>query len=308
MAALVLVSSCGGRSAPSLSAETASFDIAVGRNDRLMVGVSDNDGNVLVGGKVRFTVAPISGQGKTFVVEASFIAVPGRPAPSAAAKPQMVEPADGVGVYSAPNVTFPAPGPWEITVDAGGAGKAVTAVVVNEKHLVPMVGDKAPLTENPTVFTPGVTPGELDSSAKDASLAELTDRILHTTSVAAAIGQRRPVVVVVSTPVYCVSRFCGPTTDQVAALASAHPKVTFVHLEVWKNFDRGQVSPFAAQWISPGADATADASEPWVFTVDTSGMITKRWDDVLDVGALATELTRLVSSPDDRTPPALGPK
>lgn len=293
VAAMVLVSSCGGRSAPSLSAETASFDIAVGRNDRLMVGVSDNDGNVLVGGTVRFTVAPINGPGKPFEVAASFIAVPGRPAPSAEAKPRMVEPADGVGVYSATNVTFPAPGPWEITVNAGGAGRAVTAVVVNEKHLVPMAGDKAPLTENPTVDTPGVAPGELDSSAKDASLNDLTDRVLHTASVATAIGEHRPLVVVVSTPVYCISRFCGPTTDQVAALAPAYPKVTFIHLEVWKNFDKGQVSPFAAQWISPKGDVTADANEPWVFTVDALGVITKRWDDVLDVGALTAELNRL---------------
>lgn len=297
VALLGLLPACGGKR-PSLSAEAASFDVAVGRNERLMVGVSDVDGNVLAGGKVKLTFRPLNGDGAPFSTSATFLSVPGRAATAAATatKPRLVEPSEAVGVYTAADVSFPSPGPWEIGVDAGGAGKAVAAVMVNDRHEIPLPGDKAPATRNPTIATPGVVPGALDSSIRDSSISELTDRQLHVTSVADALAARRPLVVVVSTPVYCVSRFCGPTTDEVAKLATAHPKVTFVHLEVWEDYDKGRVSPFAAQWISPGADPTADAGEPWVFAVDRSGVITKRWDNVLDVAALRAEVTRLERS------------
>jgi len=44
-------------------------------------------------------------------------------------------------------------------------------------------------------------------------------------------------MVVVSTPTYCQSRFCGPITDSVSALAQRYgDRMAFVHLEVWKNF------------------------------------------------------------------------
>ena len=78
-------------------------------------------------------------------------------------------------------------------------------------------------------------------------------------TVATAIASGRPTMVVISTPVYCVSQFCDPITDLVPLLAGEHQdRMNFVHIEVWRDFEAKTVNKAAAEWIlPPGAqDAT----------------------------------------------------
>jgi hypothetical protein len=62
----------------------------------------------------------------------------------------------------------------------------------------------------------------IDSRAR--TQAEIPDPELHQTTIAQAIADRRPLVVVFSTPVYCVSQFCGPIADLIAELAPRYPR------------------------------------------------------------------------------------
>ncbi len=57
-------------------------------------------------------------------------------------------------------------------------------------------------------------------------------------TVAASIASGKPTLLVVSTPTYCVSRFCGPITDMVQGLSKDYAdRANFVHIEVWRNFE-----------------------------------------------------------------------
>ena len=86
-------------------------------------------------------------------------------------------------------------------------------------------------------------------------------------------------MVVVSTPTYCQSRFCGPITDHVAALARrSDGRMDFVHLEIWEDFEQNAMNEAAAAWIAPTPDT--DVREPWVFVVDAGGRITARFGNV----------------------------
>ena len=99
-------------------------------------------------------------------------------------------------------------------------------------------------------------------------------------------------MVVVSTPVFCVSRFCGPITDAVQELAQRYgDDVDFVHLEVWQDFETQTVNDAAAEWIWP--DQRGDAAEPWVFLVGADGIILRRWDNVATEASMNAVLEQL---------------
>jgi hypothetical protein len=122
---------------------------------------------------------------------------------------------------------------------------------------------------------PGVDPVSIDSRAQDG--AKIPDPELHRVSIADAIASKRPTVIVFSTPVFCVSRFCGPVTDVVASLEERYRgRAAFVHVEVWKDFQNSVANDAANEWLlRDGA-----LKEPWAFILDARGTITSRWDNL----------------------------
>jgi hypothetical protein len=140
---------------------------------------------------------------------------------------------------------------------------------------VPAPGEPAIRSENPAIGSPGVPPQAIDSRASEAN--PVPDPELHATTVAQALAERRPVLLVISTPTFCVSRFCGPVTDMVAGLAKDYGnQARFIHIEVWRNFEAQELNPSAREWIARGENA----NEPWVFLIGADGKIAARWDNV----------------------------
>jgi hypothetical protein len=180
-----------------------------------------------------------------------------------------------------------------VRVKAKIGGEDVSANAVFEvvaQSQLPAPGQPAPRTDTRLPGAPGVDLQSIDSRAKDG--APVPDAALHSTSVAAALAAGKPTVVVVSTPVYCVSQFCGPVTDSVARLAATYgDRVAFVHLEVWKDFEKKIVNPAAAEWITPKDGG--DSREPWVFLVGGDGIVRQRFDNVVGDQALADAVQRL---------------
>jgi hypothetical protein len=152
---------------------------------------------------------------------------------------------------------------------------------------VPAPGEPAPRTVNPLPGSSDVPLRAIDSRATADSVPD-TD--LHSITVADAIASGKPLMVVVSTPVYCVSRFCGPITDAIEQLARQYgAQMNFVHLEVWNNFEKKQVNDAAAQWVY--RRDKSDANEPWVFVVDRNGFIASRFDNVATEQELQQAIT-----------------
>ena len=288
---LVACSSGGGKKtattnagAGKLAAETASFDLAVGPPARYLVGVLTQDQRGVSYGTaaVRFcflgfpkATGPCQyGESHT----ASFIAVPGSPPAPANAGPQVVSPSQAKGVY-ATDVGFDKAGFWrvEVSVDLDGKKQQTTTdFQVLDKHAVPAPGDAAIPSQNLTVSTPGVAPASVDSRAVAGGL--IPDPELHQATIASALAAHRPVVAVFATPVYCVSRFCGPVTDMVDQLAKAYgDRATFVHVEIWKDFQKQEANQAALEWLY----RNDTVNEPWVFLVGADGKIAARWDNVV---------------------------
>ncbi len=273
-------------------AQVASYDLAAEGPQRFLVGLLAADGGLVVGGDVALSFRYLGEvpENEESVrppdpVTASFLPLPGSPEVSRD-EPGVGEGGQG-GVYEAEGVVLSSAGNWEVAVSGSSDGEPFTATAafeVLEEHQVPVAGDAAPRTDNLLPGDPDAPVDAIDSRA--APDGTVPDPALHEITVADAIASGDPTMVVVSTPTYCVSRFCGPITDSIDQLAREGPGgVNFVHIEVWRDFEGQALNRGAAEWIYP--DPSVEPAEPWVFLVDGDGQVLERWDNV----ASAVELT-----------------
>jgi hypothetical protein len=313
VAAGLLLSGCGGgdddtgaagdtssTTAPdAVQGSVASYDLAVGPASRFMVGIfNEAKGPIGFGtaalsffflGEKDASGTPQPGPTAT----GTYLPIPGSQTPADTSKPSYL-PADQRGVYAA-DVAFDRAGFWGVAaaVDLeGGRQEAKAVFQVLPKHEVPFVGDPAPKSQNLTVTTPGAPPEAVDSRA--SATTPVPDADLHQTTVAEAIAQKWPVLLVISTPTYCVSRFCGPITDEVADLAKTYgDRARFIHIEVFKDYKAAKLADrlnvAAAEWIGSGENV----QEPWVFVIGADGKISARFDNIATRGELEPLLQKL---------------
>lgn len=290
------------RGANGYSAQTASFDLAANSPQSFLLGLIGPAEESVAYGSVEISFSysgppkqplPTPRAGPT--TTARFMPVPGQSVDPATASPQLVAPSVSRGVYRTDPITFDAAGYWEATARFTIGGRKVAASSAFEvvaAHQVPFVGDPAPRTVQALDGDPGVPVIAIDSRAQDG--APIPDPELHSVTIASALDAKRPLMVVVSTPTYCTSRFCGPITEAVSRLAAKYRnRMDFVHLEIWADFTNKSLNPWVKDWIVPRDGG--DGREPWVFVIDRSGIITQRFDNLAsdaDLEAAAQDAMR----------------
>ncbi len=283
-------------------AQVASYELVAGQDQRFLAALAGNGtGSVVSFGSVDLEFfylgtrqAPVDPPEAKSKAKATFFPVAGQTVDPATPGPREARPSEGLGVYAADPVRFDKAGFWGVNVKATIGGESVAPKAVFEvvaASQLPFPGQPAPRSEQPLPGAAGIDPESIDSRAKGG--AAVPDPALHTVTIADALDAGKPTVVVVSTPVYCVSQFCGPITDRVAALAETYgDRVSFVHLEVWKDFEKKIINPVAAQWISP-RNGVGDTQEPWVFLVGADGLVKQRFDNVVGDRALGDAVAAL---------------
>jgi hypothetical protein len=307
-ALLLVVAACGGSKSPNassstgrsdqLAAEVASFDLAVGPTGRFLVGLFNPDKGDVGYGTVhlQFSFLGTTSSSGTpqpgATADATFLPVPGSEPAQVPPGPAFLQPSQGRGVYQT-QAAFDRAGYWEVavTADLVGVGQRSTTTdfQVLPHHLVPAVGEPAPLSNNLTVASTGAPQPAIDSRATGNQ--PIPDPELHQTTIAAAVAAHRPVVAVFATPVFCVSRFCGPVTDMVDGLARKYAdRATFIHVEIWKDYQAKQLNDVIGEWLTRDG---ADGNEPWVFLIGADGKIAARWDNLASPAEMETMLQAL---------------
>jgi hypothetical protein len=170
----------------------------------------------------------------------------------------------GQGVYVA-RLNFVAAGPWTLEVAArsrsGASATKLIPVSVVARASVPWVGDRAPASRNPT-------------KRDVADIAEIDSGVppndMHDLSIADAIAQRRPALVVFATPAFCTSAVCGPEVKAVQAMQPAfRDRLAFIHVEIYTGYrpdpSKRRLTATVLEWRL--------RSEPWVFLIDRDGII-----------------------------------
>jgi hypothetical protein len=282
----------------AMRAIMASTDLYVGAPQRVAVGLPLDDGRLVSFGTVSFSFSFLGTSSKSASpapgppVTARYVPTPGTPAGGDA--PRITEPSQALtGVYEATDVRFDRPGSWQVAVTAeieGSTRRATVAFPVADAPALPAPGQRALPTQNLTIHSKGVPKAAIDSRA--VTTGTIPDPELHEWTIARALSEHRPIVVVFATPVYCVSRFCGPVTDAVDALWKRYrDRAVFIHVEIYRDYNAQpqEINRAAADWLLRNNDLT----EPWLYLIGSNGRILDRWSSLFDPGEVARELERL---------------
>ncbi len=145
-----------------------------------------------------------------------------------------------------------------LTKTADGFEAAAVAMPLERDFKAISPGEAAPKIDTPT----GTTPAELDAiDTRDPH------DDMHAVSLKDALAQKRPVVLVFSTPKLCASRVCSPVTDVAEWVHHEHGDgVVFIHNEIYNDND-------LAKGFRPEVRAFKLPSEPYTFVIDKAGKV-----------------------------------
>ena len=178
------------------------------------------------------------------------------------------------------------PGLWELDITtataSGSTIHAKTALRVTAKPSTPAIGAPAPHSVTPTA-------GDTTDLATITS-APNPDPELYQLSVHQALDAGLPLVVLFSTPAFCVSATCGPQLEILANLKDRYRgKANFIHIEVFANPHLIQGDRLAAQRV-PAVDEWGLPTEPWTFIIDRQGNIAAKFEQFTPEQVLAAAL------------------
>lgn len=148
------------------------------------------------------------------------------------------------------------------------------SIVVGKFPKVPDIGEPAPRIETPTPESVGGDLSKIDT--------RLPPTNMHA-NFAEVVG-RKPVVLLFATPQLCQSRVCGPVVDvQAQVEAEMGEKAEFIHMEIYRDND-------ANKGVRPQVRAFNLPSEPWLFVIDSKGIIRERIEGAFGLGELRQAL------------------
>jgi hypothetical protein len=191
----------------------------------------------------------------------------------------------GAGLYVA-HLRLDTVGQWvaQITVHRpGGATVDLAAPFqVLSAESVPAVGQAAPRSQNQTLRdVPDASYIDSGSPPDD----------MHSISIADAIAQHRPTLVVFATPAFCESATCGPQVHAVQLLEPMfRNRLTFIHVEIYRDFkpdpSQRQLTATVLEWNLQ--------TEPWVFLIDARGTIAAEFEAVTAADELKVAVDQLL--------------
>ena len=177
------------------------------------------------------------------------------------------------------DLSFDRTGTWRLDIageEEGESRRAIMEVEVTDGFGVVDVGQKAPASMNRTV--------DAGAMLEELSSAHEPDPELYATSIADALGQGWPTMVVFATPSFCTSATCGPQVETVSQVRRKYDdRASFIHVEVYENphevegdLSRARTSPIMDEW---GLTSVPEwSNESWVFVVDANGVVTARFE------------------------------
>jgi hypothetical protein len=184
----------------------------------------------------------------------------------------------GIQAIYAARIPLADPGTYTVLAITRGPKGLVGSpgeVAVAKTSPIPDVGQRPPAIATDTAA----------SVHGDTSL--LTTRAppedMHSVSFNEVLG-KKPVALLFSTPQLCISRVCGPVTDIAVSLQREFAgKITFIHQEVY-------VDNQPTKGLRPQLKAFHLQTEPWLFTVNSKGVIVERLEGAFGVNEVRQAL------------------
>ena len=177
------------------------------------------------------------------------------------------------GMYTV-DLDLDAAGKWSLDITIGdpsqGAQTAELFFEVLDTPEAPPVGAPAPRSVSKT---------EADvASLKELATGGLQDADLYQTTIADAVQNGLPTVVVFASPAFCTNAVCGPQVEVLQQLKDKYKgQANFVHVDFYENPDeiqgdlsRAVISTAVREWRLPSIE--------WTFVIDRQGDISARFE------------------------------
>ncbi|MGH7723744.1 MAG: hypothetical protein ACRENL_13110 [Candidatus Dormibacteria bacterium] len=249
--------SCGSPRVENLTVQPQNSTLLVGVN-RVSVALLDTGNNPVAASGVSLDVIAQSGQ-----------SIGRRPLQNIAAVYGSIP--IYVGLAS-----FPTAGQYEFVVTGSRAGAAVTGhafVTVAASGPELAVGARAPSLHQAVVTDPGITLAMVDSGVPPDTW--------HDQSIAGALAAHRPMVLFFGQPGYCPSKTCGPTVAILRQLCTLYcSQLSFQHIET--DFPASAAQAFN----NPAFRAFGLQTDPWIYFVNSSGVISDRFEGPVTIDEL----------------------
>lgn len=182
---------------------------------------------------------------------------------------------DGVVRYFAPTLTIPEPGPYRLVVTSGDQAAGLGLMALDPQDVrVPGSGQPMPQLDTPTVGDPG----DVDPICTRTPPCEF-----HSHTPAEMLDAGEPFVLLIATPAYCQTEFCGPVLDVLIDVQPDFPGLTMIHAEVYSNpaeVDGNFADPNLR--VAPVLQELGMDYEPSLFIVGSDGLVVHRLDNVYD--------------------------
>jgi hypothetical protein len=172
--------------------------------------------------------------------------------------------------------TFPTAGQYEFLVTGRGgsgpiAGHAFVTVASTGPEIA--VGAHVPALHQAVLTDPGVTISMVDSGVPPDTW--------HDQTIAGALAAHRPMVLFFGQPGFCPSKTCGPTVAILKQLCTQFcSQFSFQHIETDFPASASQV------FNNPAFRAFGLPSDPWVYLVNSDGVVTDRFEGPVTVAEL----------------------
>ncbi len=233
------------------------------QNSTLLVGVN------------RISIALLNGQATPVTAAHVTVQITGPGGASLGTRPleDIASVYGGIPVYVG-IADFPTAGQYEYVVqgiDSAGrltGGNAFVTVAATGAELP--VGATVPAAQQKVVTDSGVTLSMVDSGVPPDTW--------HDVTVAAALAEHRPMVLYFGEPGYCPSKTCGPSVTILKQLCAQYcAQFSFQHIEddipPGPAFVQSNALPNNPAFLAFGL-----RSDPWVYFVNSRGIVTDRFE------------------------------
>ncbi|MFW2383577.1 MAG: twin-arginine translocation signal domain-containing protein [Acidimicrobiales bacterium] len=189
--------------------------------------------------------------------------------------------------YFAVRAKFDDPGIYDLELSFDGKAASLPFQIFDRDDvIVPLPGEKLPLLRFPT-FT--------DQMDMDPICTQFGGPCpLHDKTIEEALETGKPLALLIATPAFCETAYCGPVLDVMLELQPDFPDIEFLHAEVYQNPNEADGN-FLDESVtrSPTVLDLGLPFEPTLFLLQPDRTITDRIDNVYDNSELREALERL---------------
>ncbi len=259
-----------GATTDEIEAVAVPSELVVGPN-RFAVGLFDADGTMIHDANVHFHFVELND--------------PAAATPMGEADAERIQTADGLTTVYALERDFDVAGNWGVEVqahwsDGRTALKRIGFQVLAESDSI-SPGESVPAVDTLTL-------ADVEGDLGLLTSADAPNPALHERSLPDALANDRPTLLLIATPSFCQTRFCGPAYELVDGLQSRYgDDLNFVYVELFPDLP----NPAETGWqVAPAATAFGLNTEPWLYLIDAEGRVVYRVEGVFTTPEIERQL------------------